>query len=328
MQPAARGRQVEPHALFPIGHGDLATFCHVARRVEFRAEQIANVPHQPRPVLGVLCADPIAEIAQHLRGPALADPYVDGAPVEARLGGRQPRHRRQKGDLDVPGFVGHGHAVHGLPGCAVGQPERPAIERFLVTIVEFEPASPSVPSGYAFDDDFDTHVADVLTAGDFPYVPDVEFPPQQVGARHRHGDEVVAVDRDARALFGRLLSGAFFVPAFEPHVPQRQRLQRGGLARVVRANEHHGVAELDLDVPKPLEIPNREVGQHGGASLLCGGVRSRARLILGTRRREDPNRTGKRGAPTRPRRGGGPGSGARGCARSGRSAAWRQAPRR
>lgn len=274
----------------------------------------------------MLCADPIAEIAQHLRGPALADPHVDGAPVEARFGCRQPRHRGQKGDLDVPRFVGHGHAVHGLPGCAVGQPEWPAIERFLVAIVEFEPAPPSVPPGYPFDDDFDAHVAGVLTAGDFPYVPDVEFPPQQVGARHRYGDEVVAVDRDARPFFGGLLSGAFFVPAFEPHVPQRQRLQRGGLARVVRADEHDGIAELDFDVPKPFEVPNREVSQHGGASFRCG-VRSQRGSSSG-RAEEEPRRTVERPSPIRPRPGGGPGSGARGCARSGRSAAWRRAPRR
>ena len=90
----------------------------------------------------------------------------------------------------------------------------------------------------------------------------MKLAPQEVGVRHGNGDEITAVDGDARALRGRLPTGATFVPALEPDVPEGERLKGGGLAGVVRTDEDDGASKLDFDLAETLEVADGELGEH------------------------------------------------------------------
>jgi hypothetical protein len=46
-------------------------------------------------------------------------------------------------------------------------------------------------------------------------------------------------------------------------LPQRERLQGSRFSGIVRTDEYDGLAELNFDVVKALEIPQLEFSQHG-----------------------------------------------------------------
>ena len=80
---------------------------------------------------------------------------------------------------------------------AVSLAQRPAVERLLVGVVEFEAARPIAP----VDDDLDSNVLRPLPAVLVPAAGvGVKVAPQQLRCRHRQRDQVAPVDRDARPL--------------------------------------------------------------------------------------------------------------------------------
>ena len=71
---------------------------------------------------------------------------------------------------------------------------------------------------------------------------------------------------------GVLLPRPLLVPALEADVPQGQRLHRRGLPGVVRSDEDHRIAELDLDLAEALEVAGDESGQHVLARSALGHI--------------------------------------------------------
>src|ERR1017187_2485897 len=64
----------------------------------------------------------------------------------------------------------------------------------------------------------------------------------------------------------------------QPHFPQRDRLERRSLSRVVRSDEDDRVAQLDLRAGEAFEVANRQFGQHVRGSLTCwAGCREKGR---------------------------------------------------
>ena len=243
------------------------------------------------PPFRLLFVNPEAEVAQHLGGASLADADVHGALIESRFGGRKPRHRGQEGDADVSCRVRYRHAV-GRP--AVGLAERTAVEGLLVRVVELESADPALVGGHTLDEEVDADVAGGLPAVFPPHVPHAHPAPQQIRVGYRDRHEVAAVDGHAGTLFWRALAGSLLVPALEARVPQSQRLHRGGLSRVVRADEDHRVAELDLDLAEALEVPDGELRQHRSsqfAAIVRDSAGSPGVCAAEVSRQQTPNAT-------------------------------------
>ena len=89
----------------------------------------------------------------------------------------------------------------------------------------------------------------------------------------RHGDGEwragLTVDGDPRPFAGLALTlQPLLLPALQTNGPQDQRLQDGGFAGVVGANEHHGIPQGNLHVLKVLEIAGFSLGEHGSEPLL------------------------------------------------------------
>ena len=274
LESATRGGEIESHPPFPVAHGDLATLRDVAGRLQLRAEEAVNLFDELPPVLRTVLADVVAEVAQHFGRAGFPDTNVDRPVVESGLGCRETRHRWQEGDRGRPCFARNGHPL-GRP--SLGQPQRPAVERLLVRIVELEPATPAPIPGHPVDGDFDPHVGGPLTAADIAHVADVELTPQEVGVRNGYRDEIPAVDRDAGALLGCRPPGTPFVPALEADVPESECLQGRGLPGVVGSDEDDRAAELDIDLSESLEIADGEPGQHRTAYVRAFLARRPAR---------------------------------------------------
>ena len=283
------GGEVEPDAALPVPHGDLAAFLDVERLVQFDAEEPFDPFRQVGPGVGAVAVNAEAQVAQHLGRAALADADVDRPRVEAGFGRRHARHRRQIGDLHRPGLLRHRHPRRRR---APFEPQRPAVEGLLVRVVELEPAPPSSPGdGFScraavlsvgnrpaagnrpagrhrptgrrpLDHHVDADVVGPLPAVHRARVPRVQVAPQQVRVGDGDRHQVAAVDRHARALLGRLAARPPFEPPPQADVPQRQRLHRRGLARVVRADQHDGAAQFDLHLLEALEVADRELGEH------------------------------------------------------------------
>ena len=63
-------------------------------------------------------------------------------------------------------------------------------------------------------------------------------------------------------------SGALLPPRFSFHrlTPMSHRakaLHGRGLPRIVRANEHDGVSQLDFDLAETFEVADSKLGEHG-----------------------------------------------------------------
>ena len=261
LQPASGGGEIEGNATLAIRHHDFAAFDQVAGWQELNPEQELHTAGELPPPVFRRLADPVAQVAQHLGGAALADAHVDRAGVEAGLGGRQSRQRRQQGDAHPLRLHRN---LHPRPGLARVQAHRPAVERLLVGVVELQAAAPGAPLAHAVDDDLDTDAAGAALAPRRAYVPHPQIAPQQVRLRYRKRDQVAPVHGYAGTHL-RHFPVALLVPALQPHVPQRERLQRRGLARVVGADEDHRVAQLDDNLVETFEIANGQSGQHGAA---------------------------------------------------------------
>ena len=80
------------------------------------------------------------------------------------------------------------------------------------------------------------------------HIADMQVAPEQIGVRHRDGNEIAAVDGHS----GPFLRGGFAFPAFvplaQPHIPERQSLEGSSLAGVVRADEDHALAEFNVGI--------------------------------------------------------------------------------
>ena len=109
-------------------------------------------------------------------------------------------------------------------------------------------------------DDVDPNVVCLLSPIDSLYVADVKLPPQEIGIWDGYGYEVSAVDGDARTLLRGFLVRPALTPSLHSNVPKRQRLHCGCLPGVVRPNEYHRAAQLDLDITEALEVTNSELG--------------------------------------------------------------------
>ena len=203
--------------------------------------------------------NPKAQVAQDLCRPGLPDTHVDRSLVEARLRRGKPRHRGQERDFGRAGFIRNRHSLRTV---SRGHPKWPAVERLLVRIVELETAGPASIPRHAVDGDLDANIRGALTAIHPAHLADMKLAPQEVGIRYGNGDEIAAVDGNARALRGRLPTGAAFVPALEPDVPEGERLKGGGLAGVVRTDEDDGASQLDLDLSESFEVADGEPGEH------------------------------------------------------------------
>ena len=78
--------------------------------------------------------------------------------------------------------------------------------------------------------------------------------PQRERARDRY--QVPAVDGYAMTPCRGRHPRPLLIPAPEPGMPEGEDLHRRRLARVVRTNEDHGIAQLDIDFVEPLEVAN------------------------------------------------------------------------
>ena len=189
-----------------------------------------------------------AEVPQHLRGAALTNAHADGALVESSLVGCQPGHGRQVRESNF------GCRDRNLKPVAVITEAGAAVERLLVGVVELEARRPRLARVNPFDVDLDQDISRLLLAGVLVTLTHAQVSPQQVRRRHRQCYQVAAVDRDARAFLRHVARPALFHPSTHPSVPQRQRLQRRCLARVVRTDKDDAAGKLDLYVLEQLEI--------------------------------------------------------------------------
>ena len=184
--------------MLSIAHGDLASFLHIAGLVEFGAEEGLDPLNQRIPFVGAFAQDAETQVAQDFGSAAFAHPHVHGALIEPRLRRCEPRHGREEGDVRRSRFLRDWHPSWGF---GVVEPQRPAIERLLVGVVEFEAAGPSLVLVDPLHNEVDPHVVCLLAAVDLPNVSHMEVAPQKDCARMRDGEQVPAVDRDARTLF-------------------------------------------------------------------------------------------------------------------------------
>ena len=259
LQATPAGREVQGGAALPVPHRDLPPLLDIAGLVEFDPEQPLYAGNQRSPPVGALGQDTETQIAQHFGRPALAHPHVHRALIEPGLGRGQTGHGRKKGDAQRSGFA---RDRHPLRRPVVVEPQRPAIERFLVRVVEFQAAGPDPALVDPFDDQVDTHVVGALPPFDTPDVPHMQVAPQMHGARMGDGEQVPPVDRYAGTLFRRALVGPLHVPPLDADIPQRQGLHRRGLPRIVRPDEHDRIPQLDLDFSEAFEIADGEPGEH------------------------------------------------------------------
>ena len=214
----------------------------------------------------------ITEVAQHLGRAALPQPDVDRSGFEPRLIGRQARYGAEQRHPRPEGLGNDRHAP--LPA-RVG-PQRPAVEALFVDVVELETALPRLRSRNPFYDHVDADVLGALPAAAAVDGADAQLPPQLARREARNTHQIPPVDRRPGP-FGRRLISPLLRPAPQSEVPEGEGLQGGGLAGVVRADEHHRVAQLDVDFFEALEVADGEPGQHSRACVGRTGAESRPR---------------------------------------------------
>lgn len=88
-----------------------------------------------------------------------------------------------------------------------------------------------------------------------------------------NGEQILAVDGHPRPFAGLALAlRPLLLPALQANGPQGQRLQDGGFAGVVGANEHHGIPQGNLHVLEALEITGFQLGEHGHLVLTFASI--------------------------------------------------------
>ena len=90
----------------------------------------------------------------------------------------------------------------------------------------------------------------------------MQISPEEVRIGHGDGNQVSPINGNSWTFLWGRLAHALFVPASNANFPKGKRLQRGGLARIVRTNENNGFGKLNVYVVKLLEVPNSQSGQH------------------------------------------------------------------
>ena len=257
LQSPSAGRDIERDPVFPVGHLDFAPFLHIAGLVESGAEEGFRPIGQKFPSVSAFLQHAVAQVAQHLRRSALADPDVDRAAVQPGFRRRKARHRREESD---PGRTGGFRNRHAFSVFAVSQ--RPAVKRFLVRVVELQSAGPGGAGGDPLDNHVDPDIGRPLPASVRAHIARVQPAPEKGGARNGNRQDILTVDGDAGSLLRHGLSGALLVPAFQARVPEGQRLHGGSLAGIVRTDEDHRIPEFNVDALEALEISDDQPGQH------------------------------------------------------------------
>ena len=100
-----------------------------------------------------------------------------------------------------------------------------------------------------------------------PDVPDVQITLQMAGTRMGNCKQIPAVDCCPWARFWSVLACKLFISSLDAHVPQGQSLHGRGFPRVVGANEHDGIPQLDLDLAKAFEVADGELSEHPRSPL-------------------------------------------------------------
>ena len=136
----------------------------------------------------------------------------------------------------------------------VVQAQGPAIERFIIGIIELQTATPRLALLDAVHNDVDADVLCVGFAIGFFDVADMEVSPEEIRARHRNGDQIASIDGDAGAFCGDGSAFVFLVPFAESDIPQGKRLQGGGFAGIVLPDKDNRLAQFDVRIGETLEI--------------------------------------------------------------------------
>lgn len=141
-------------------------------------------------------------------------------------------------------------------------PQGTAIERFLVGIVELKTALPRFIVCHSRNHNIDTNVSCVQLTVRALDRAHMQVSPQEVGVRNRYGNQISSVDRNSRALLGRVFSRAFLDPLPEADFPQREGLQRRRFPGIIGTNKHHCFAKFDFNIFKTLKVLDSQAGQH------------------------------------------------------------------
>ena len=213
---------------------------------QFNREQPPDQTDDLLPVFRGVLQDQQTQVPQYLRGLAPSQQVVDAAGLEDRLVGLQSRHR-----------IEQMHAQSGRRRDGVGILQRDfirrAVDQLLALIAKPHGHRLDAVAALHSDRDQDRNIPVAGTNGGI--VPEV---PRTL---HRNGDDVQAVERRCGSLL-RPGSALGFIPGSDRLRPQRDRLDRGRLAAVVRPDQHRGVIELDaLSCAEVLEVPDFQVVQ-------------------------------------------------------------------
>jgi len=209
------------------------------------------------PLFRVFLLNPVTKIAQHFGGPAFADANIDCAVIKPGFRGRQAGHRRQKSDFSL-----HGRGRNRHPLTAI-ETQRAAVKRFRIGVIKLQTANPTFIFVRSLNDDVDADIVGALRAVNLSRISGVKSMPQQIGMRNRNGNQIAAVDRDALFLLMGGAARTFFMPALNADIPKRQRLHGRGLARVVRPDEYHRVAEFNFGLTEAFKVADGNFSQHG-----------------------------------------------------------------
>ena len=247
LQPAAGDRHFQRlfHGRLTVEEG-YAAAGGLRGIAQFDREQPPDQARDFLPVVPGVLKDQQTQIPQYLRGLALSQQDVDAAGLEDRLVGLQPRHRIEQMD-----------AQSGRRGDGVGISQRDFIRRAVDQILALiaKPHGHRLDAVAALNSDRDQDRNIPVAGTNGGVVPEVPR------ALHRNGDDVQAVERRCGSLL-RPGSAFGFVPGSDRLRPQRDRLDGGRLAAVVRPDQHRRVIELDaLSRAEVLEVPDLQVVQ-------------------------------------------------------------------
>ena len=259
LQAATAGGQIEINPAVLVSHGNFAALFNVSGRGKFHSEKRLHFRDQIIPEIGARRVYSMAEVSQHLRGASFTDPYIDGPLIQTCFGGRKAGHRRQKRYVDR-GCGGWNRHTFGV--FSTFEAHWPAIEGFLVCVIELEAANPSFVVVYAFDQYIDPDIFRSLATVGSGYVSHMQVTPKQICDRNGDRRQIPAVYGDARAFPGSRLSRPLFLPPLDADVPKRQRLHRRSLAGIIRPHKDNRVAQFNFHLPKSFEIPDFELGEH------------------------------------------------------------------
>lgn len=213
-----------------VAHRNLRPLLQMLRLLDCDAEKPLHLFDESGPALGAVLLvgrNLVAQVSQNLGRPSFADADIDRSRKKPRLVGREARHGREVGDANPAGLRRDGH-----PSCGISprEPQGAAVERFLVGVIELQPARPLLAAADALDIDVNAYVLRLLPLRSPAHRSDGEVSPEMNRVPDRDGYEVLAVDGYAGTLLRGGLALPFLIPALYPDAPKREGLQSGGLA--------------------------------------------------------------------------------------------------